>query len=76
MDGMKFVVVLTVRFGPNLAGRYYSTQGTSLRKNFWPIAKSKMAAAAAIMANYEIGHNLKNIQLRDPIYFLDPCFLG
>ena len=26
-----------------------------------------MAAAAAIMANYEIGHNLKSIQLRDPM---------
>ena len=65
-----------IRFGPNLAGRYYSTQGTSLCKNFLPIAKSKMAAAAAITANYEIGHNLKSIQFRDPIFFLDPCFQG
>ena len=56
-----------IRFKPNLAGRY-STKGTTLRKNFWPIAKSKMAAAAAITANYEIGHNLKSIQLRDPIF--------
>ena len=39
--------------------------GTSLRKNFRPIPKSKMAAAAAITAHYEIGHNLKSIQLRD-----------
>ena len=67
-----------IRFGPNLAGRYYSTQGTSLQKNFWPIAKSKMAAAAAIMANYEIGHNLKSIQVRDPSFFPRPnaCFQG
>ena len=38
-------------------------------------SKSKMAAAA-ITANYEISHNLKSIQLRDPIFFLDPCFKG
>jgi len=63
-----------IRFGPNLAGRYYSTQGTSLCKNFLPIAKSKMAAAAAITANYEIGHNLKSIQFRDPIFFPRPMF--
>ena len=63
-----------IRFGPNLAGRYYSTQGTSLCKNFFPIAKSKMAAAAAITANYEIGHNLKSIQFRDPIFFPRPMF--
>ena len=62
-----------IRFGPNFAGRYYSTQGTSLCKNFLPIAKSKMAAAAAITANYEIGHNLKSIQVRDPFFSLDPC---
>ena len=41
-----------IRFGQNLAGRYYSTLGTSLRNNFCPIAKSKMAAAAAITAKY------------------------
>ena len=63
-----------IRFGQNLAGRYYSTLGTSLRNNFWPIAKSKMAAAAAITAKYEIGHNLKSIQVRDPICFLDIFF--
>ena len=63
-----------IRFGPNLAGRYYSTQGTSLCKNFLPIAKSKMAAAAAITANYEIGHNLKSIQFRNPIFFPRPMF--
>ena len=34
-----------IRFGQNLAGKYYLTQGTSLRKNFWPIPKSKMAPA-------------------------------
>ena len=61
-----------IRFGQNLrsnlAGSYYSTLETSLRKNFLPIAKSKMTAAAAIMANYEIGHNLKSIQVRDPFF--------
>ena len=57
-----------IRFGPNLAGRYFSTQGTSLRKNFWSFAKYKMAVAAAITANYEIGHNLKRIQVRDPFF--------
>ena len=31
-------------------------------------------AAAAITANYEIGHNLKSIQVRDPFFILDPCF--
>ena len=36
-------------------------------------SKSKMAAAA-ITANYEIAHNLKSIQLRDPIYFPRPMF--
>ena len=36
--------------------------------------KSKMAAAAAITANYEIGHNLKSIQFRDPIFFPRPMF--
>ena len=35
--------------------------------------KSKMSAAA-IMANYEIGHNWKNIQARVPIY-IGPMFL-
>ena len=63
-----------IRFGQNLAGRYYSTLGTSLRNNFWPIAKSKMAAAAAITAKYEISHNLKSIQVRDPIFFPRPMF--
>ena len=63
-----------IRFGQNLAGRYYSTLGTSLRNNFWPIAKSKMAAAAAITAKYEIGHSLKSIQVREPIFFPRPMF--
>ena len=27
-----------------------------------------MAAAAAITVNYEIGHHLKSIQVRDPIF--------
>ena len=27
-----------------------------------------MAVKAAITANYEIGHNLKSVQVRDPIY--------
>ena len=31
-------------------------------------------AAAAITANYEIAHNLKSIQLRDPIFFPIPMF--
>ena len=31
-------------------------------------------AAAAITANYEIAHNLKSIQLRDPIFFPRPMF--
>ena len=33
-----------------------------------------MAAAAAITANYEIGHNLKSIQVRDPNFFYRPMF--
>ena len=33
-----------------------------------------MAAAAAITAKYEIGHNLKSIQVRDPIFFPRPMF--
>ena len=37
--------------------------------------KSKMAAAAAITANYEIGLNLKSIQFRDLI-FHRPMFSG
>ena len=56
-----------IQFRHNLAGAYYSTLGTRLRKYFWSISNSKMAAAAAITANYEIGHNLKSIQVRDPI---------
>ena len=40
-------------------------------RNNYP--KSKMAAAT-ITANYEICHNLKSIQIRDPIFVLDPCF--
>ena len=32
------------------------------------ITKFKMAAAAVITANYEIGHNLKRIQVRDPFF--------
>ena len=32
-----------------------------------------MAAAAAITANYEVGHNLKSIQARDP-FFPRPMF--
>ena len=59
---------LSPDFEKKLAGRYYSTIGTSFRKNFLPIAKSKMAAAAAITANYEIGHNLKSIQVRDQFF--------
>ncbi|MCP4143377.1 MAG: hypothetical protein GY755_24330 [Chloroflexi bacterium] len=43
------------------------TLGTSLRKYFSFLSKSKMAAAA-ITANYEFAHNLKSIQLRDPIF--------
>ena len=39
-----------------------------LTEDFLPIAKSKMAAAAAITSTYEIGHNLKSIQVRDPIF--------
>ena len=31
-----------------------------------------MAAAAAIMANYEIGHNLKRMKVKDP--FLAPTY--
>ena len=38
--------------------------------------KIQDAAAATITANYEIGHNLKNIQVRDPFFVLDPCFQG
>ena len=57
----------------NLAWTYYLTLGTSLRKNFSFFSKSKMAAAA-ITANYEIAHNLKSIQLRDPIFFPIPMF--
>ena len=57
----------------NLAWTYYLTLGTSLRKNFSFFSKSKMAAAA-ITANYEIAHNLKSIQLRDPIFFPRPMF--
>ncbi len=49
----------------NLACTYYLTLGTTLRKNFSFFSKSKMVAAA-IKANYEIAHNLKSIQLRDP----------
>ena len=59
----------------NLAWTYYLTLGTTPRKNFSFFSKSKMAAAA-ITANYEIAHNLKSIQLRDPIFFLYPCFQG
>ena len=40
-----------IRFGPNLAGRYYSTLGTSLWKNFWPIAKSQMAPRPPLRQN-------------------------
>ena len=57
----------------NLAWIYYLTLGTTLRKNFSFSSKSKMAAAA-ITANYEIAHNLKSIQLRDPIFFPIPMF--
>ena len=57
----------------NLAWTYYLTLGTTLRKNFSFFSKSKMAAAA-ITANYEIAHNLKSIQLRDPIFFPIPMF--
>ena len=28
----------------------------------------------ALTENYKIGHNLKTLQVRDPIFFLDPCF--
>ena len=35
-----------------------------------------MAAAATRTANYEICHNLKSIQVREPKFFLDPCFQG
>ena len=57
----------------NFAWTYYLTLGTTLRKNFSFFSKSKMAAAA-ITANYEIAHNLKSIQLRDPIFFPIPMF--
>ena len=57
----------------NLAWTYYLTLGTTPRKNFSFFSKSKMAAAA-ITANYEIAHNLKSIQLRDPIFFPRPMF--
>ena len=57
----------------NLAWTYYLTLGTTPRKNFSFFSKSKMAAAA-ITANYEIAHNLKSIQLRDPIFFPIPMF--
>ena len=40
------------------------------------IAKFKMAEIAAITENYEIGHNLKSIQLRDPFFPLEPCLQG
>ena len=33
-----------------------------------------MAATAAITANYEIGHNLKSIQVRDPFFCSRPMF--
>ena len=33
-----------------------------------------MAAAAASKGNYEIGHNLKSIQVRGPIIFLIHVF--
>ena len=33
-----------------------------------------MAAAAVITAKYEIGHNLKSILVRDPIFFPRPMF--
>ena len=64
------------RFGQNLAWIYYLTLETCLRKNFLFFQKSKMAATAAIMANYEISHNLKSIQVRDPNSLPDPCFQG
>ena len=44
---------------------YYLTE-TYLWKNFVP--KSKMATVTAIMGNYEIGHKLKTIQVRDPYF--------
>merc|ERR1712018_41560 len=71
-----FLAITWIRlFGSrqNLAWTYYLTLGTSLRKNFSFFSKSKMAAAA-ITANYEIAHNLKSIQLRDPIFFPRPMF--
>jgi hypothetical protein len=34
-----------------------------------------MAAAASITANYEIWHNLKSIQVRDPIFSVDHVFM-
>ena len=71
-----FFAITSIRFigfRQNLAWTYYLTLGTSLRKNFSFFSKSKMAAAA-ITANYEIAHNLKSIQLRDPIFFPRPMF--
>ena len=50
----------------NLTGTYYLTLGTSLWKNLSFLAKSKMAAVAAITANYKIGFDLKSVQTRDP----------
>ena len=66
----------------NLAWTYYLTLGTSLRKNFSFFSKSKMATGGQVLrtpiaANshfHEIAHNLKSIQLRDPIFFPRPMF--
>ena len=65
-----------IRFKQNLAGTYYFTLETSQWKNFWFVTKCKMAAAATVTSNYEIGHNSKSIQLRDPIVFSDACLQG
>ena len=56
--------------------RNYTPVGPSLQKNFGSIAKSKMAAAAAITTNYDIGHNLKSIQVRYPFFSYTHDFKG
>ena len=61
-----------IQFGQDLARSYYLILGASLWTKISFVAKFKMAAAA-IMENYKIGHNLKTIQVNDP-NFSRPMF--
>ena len=48
--------------------------GDWAKRKLFIMANALVTYKRPLTENYKIGHNLKTLQVRDPIFFLDPCF--